>query len=243
MKKVDLQNQIKDMQKYIYTLDDELIHGKPYTDCPFTFNRDVPFNPHGCYSYYVKYFGLKESINQNKGDLELLHSITTDFIDMTTKDIFPFAYINQIRFRKFQYDPYLSEDSSGKWMCFLSKKYYLLDYVSYICKEYMELNNLSSHSCKIIDGNDSYVICFYIDIQNYKDHISCLSYLLQNHLVPKTKSGKLYNISFKLDNQTRNGEYGISFIPKLTLSDFFDLNTGEIKTEVHFNQIIKGDDN
>ena len=46
-------------------------------------------------------------------------------------------------------------------------------------------------------------------------------------MIRKTKTGKLYNISFKLDNQTRAMEYGDKFKGKITLSDFINLETGE----------------
>ncbi|PHB13588.1 hypothetical protein COE80_29895 [Bacillus pseudomycoides] len=52
-------------------------------------------------------------------------------------------------------------------------------------------------------------------------------FLIDHGLVRKTKSGRYYNISFKYDEQTRNGEYGVQFKPSITLEDLMDLNTGE----------------
>ncbi|WP_226545761.1 hypothetical protein [Bacillus thuringiensis] len=52
-------------------------------------------------------------------------------------------------------------------------------------------------------------------------------FLVDNGLVPKTKAGKYYKISFKYNKQTRNGEYGEQFKPSITLEDLMDLNTGE----------------
>ena len=43
----------------------------------------------------------------------------------------------------------------------------------------------------------------------------------------KTKTGRLYNISFKFDDQTRAGEYGADFKGAIKLAQFIDLNTGE----------------
>ena len=54
-----------------------------------------------------------------------------------------------------------------------------------------------------------------------------IAFMLEHGLVRKTKSGKLYNIGFKLDDQTRAGEYGTGFKARITLSDFVDLETGE----------------
>ncbi|HDR7764815.1 MULTISPECIES: hypothetical protein [Bacillus cereus group] len=51
-------------------------------------------------------------------------------------------------------------------------------------------------------------------------------FLINHELVPKTKAGKYYNISFKYDEQTRNGEYGEQFKPSISLKDLMDLNTG-----------------
>lgn len=52
-------------------------------------------------------------------------------------------------------------------------------------------------------------------------------FLIDNGLVPKTKAGKYYNVSFKYDEQTRNGEYGEQFKASISLKDLMDLNTGE----------------
>lgn len=75
--------------------------------------------------------------------------------------------------------------------------------------------------------DNSWVICWYCN-----DDINSLKllgkYLVDNNLVPRTKTGKLYNISFKYDKQTRNAEYGDSFTAKITLNDLLDLYTGEL---------------
>ena len=46
-------------------------------------------------------------------------------------------------------------------------------------------------------------------------------------MIQRTKKGKLYNISFKLDNQTRSGEYGEAFKSSIKLSNFINLDTEE----------------
>ena len=55
------------------------------------------------------------------------------------------------------------------------------------------------------------------------------AFMLENNLIQKTKAGKLFNISFKLDDQTRAGEYGADFKSEIKLADFIDLYTGEWK--------------
>ena len=51
--------------------------------------------------------------------------------------------------------------------------------------------------------------------------------MMDNNLIRKTKAGKLYNISFKYDNQTRAGEYGTAFTGEIKLEHFVDLQTGK----------------
>lgn len=52
--------------------------------------------------------------------------------------------------------------------------------------------------------------------------------MLDNGLIRKTKSGKLYNISFKYDSQTYEGKYkGSGFAGEIKLADSVDLETGE----------------
>ena len=52
--------------------------------------------------------------------------------------------------------------------------------------------------------------------------------VLDNGLFGKTKSGKLYNISFKYDSQTYTGKYkGSGFIGEIKLADLVDPKTGE----------------
>ncbi|MFT0827237.1 hypothetical protein VSK92_22945 [Bacillus swezeyi] len=52
-------------------------------------------------------------------------------------------------------------------------------------------------------------------------------FLIDHGLVKKTNAGRYYNISFKYDDQTRNGEYGRQFKSSISLKDLIDLNTGE----------------
>lgn len=46
-------------------------------------------------------------------------------------------------------------------------------------------------------------------------------------MLQKTKTGKLRNISFKLNAQTCAGEYGDKFIGNIKLEQFLNLETGE----------------
>ena len=53
--------------------------------------------------------------------------------------------------------------------------------------------------------------------------------MLDNGLIRKTKSGKLYYISFKYDSQTYAGKYkgGGVFAGEIKLADFVDLESGK----------------
>lgn len=77
---------------------------------------------------------------------------------------------------------------------------------------------------------DKYVICWYSTDE--KEDLSKLAeFLVKNGLVQITKAGKLYNISFKYDSQTRSGQYGDSFVAQIGLADFIDLDTGKLTGE------------
>ncbi|MCP1096675.1 hypothetical protein M0L17_23215 [Bacillaceae bacterium OS4b] len=72
----------------------------------------------------------------------------------------------------------------------------------------------------------SWVIVWYSNDEE-KALKSLAKFLIDHGLVAKTKSGRYYNISFKYDKQTRNGEYGEQFKSSISLKDLIDLNTGE----------------
>lgn len=57
------------------------------------------------------------------------------------------------------------------------------------------------------------------ELDDVEAHRRVVAFMLEHGLVRKTKSGKLYNIGFKLDDQARAGEYGAGFKARITLSD------------------------
>lgn len=71
------------------------------------------------------------------------------------------------------------------------------------------------------------VCCFYLNGDDSEAHHRAIEFLLRHDLVRRTKTGRLYNVSFKFDEQTRAGEYGGNFHAKIRLADFADLDTGE----------------
>ncbi|MFC7784246.1 hypothetical protein ACFQWC_07065 [Rossellomorea sp. GCM10028870] len=92
---------------------------------------------------------------------------------------------------------------------------------------------LVKHSDPTIDksmyrgaGQGEAVIWYSTDKK--EDLTKLVEYLIENNLIQKTKTGKLYNISFKYDTQTRNNEYGDNFVAQIKLADLVNLATGEI---------------
>lgn len=58
-------------------------------------------------------------------------------------------------------------------------------------------------------------------------HRRVIAFMLEQDLIRRTKSGKLFNIGFKLDDQTRARVYEAAFKAQIRLGDFIDLESGE----------------
>jgi hypothetical protein len=112
------------------------------------------------------------------------------------------------------------DDKVGKWMYFFNDK----EFAAKVCSEAV-LSNVVSES-KHSNADDG-VCCFYLNSDDKEAHKRILTFFIENRLIRKTKTGRLYDISFKLDNQTLNGEYGREYSSDIKLSSFVDLNTGE----------------
>ena len=59
----------------------------------------------------------------------------------------------------------------------------------------------------IAAGSKQGVCCFYLNGNDRESHKRVLGYMLENGLIRKTKTGKLYNISFGFDSETYAGKY------------------------------------
>ena len=110
----------------------------------------------------------------------------------------------------------------GKWMYFFENK----EWASKLCEETVSLDIVAE--AKHSDA-DSGVCCFYANIDDMRRHRKILTYFIENNMIRQTKSGKYYDISFKKDEQTDQGEYGEGFKAELKLSDLMNLETGEWK--------------
>lgn len=119
----------------------------------------------------------------------------------------------------------------GKWMFFFSpfKSALMNDIVgTAVLNGVVVEAKYSNPETLIAAGSKHGVCCFYLNGNDREGHKRILSYMLDNRLVKKTKSGKLYNISFKYDSETYAGKYkGSGFSGKIKLADFVDLETGE----------------
>ena len=110
----------------------------------------------------------------------------------------------------------LDEHKCGKWMYFFGD----VEFAEKICKAAVE-NGVVAES-KHSDAPEG-VCCFYSNGDDVEAHKRTIQFFLENNLIRKTKAGKLYNISFKFDDQTRAGEYGELFQSEIKLDRFLDL--------------------
>lgn len=108
----------------------------------------------------------------------------------------------------------------GKWMYFFNDR----PFVEKICKKAIEKNIVLD--CKH-SNDDSGVSCFYLNDDDIETHKKVITFFIENNLIRKTKEGKLYNISFKHDDQTIAGEYGKDYSSNIKLDNFINLETGE----------------
>lgn len=97
------------------------------------------------------------------------------------------------------------------------------DFAAQICEEAVKTGIVEE--AKYADA-DTGVCCFYLNCDDIDAHKKVISYFLEKRLIKKTKAGKLHNISFKLNSQTRAGQYGEDFQGTIKLADFIDLDTG-----------------
>lgn len=120
----------------------------------------------------------------------------------------------------------LDIETCGKWMAYFDD----FDFAEDICREAVESGAAAECKCTsrfMLATRGSGVICFYVNGDDTQGHRKILSFMIEHDLIRRTKSGRLYNIGFKFDFQTRAGEYGEAFVPKMTLSNFVNPETGE----------------
>ncbi len=117
-------------------------------------------------------------------------------------------------------------DKVGKWMYFFSGRNGR-DFAEEKCQEAVAESIVAE--AKRSDSTDTGVACFYLNIDDFEGHKKIITFFIQNQMIRRTKSGKLYDISFKLDNQTLAGQYGSDFTASIKLSQLLDLQTEKWK--------------
>ena len=117
-------------------------------------------------------------------------------------------------------DAGLDPNKCGKWMYFFANR----AFVAGVCERAVSTGVVveAKHS----DAPRG-VACFYMKVDDCPAHRRVITYFLENGLVQRTKTGRLYDISFKLDTQTIAGQYGPDFHSAIKLSTFLDLTTGD----------------
>lgn len=119
----------------------------------------------------------------------------------------------------------LEKHKCGKWMHFFNDQEFAMS----ICEKAIAEN--VCYECKCTDmestGSETGVICFYLNGDDIENHRRVIQFMIDNQLIRKTKTGRLYNMSYKFDDQTRAGEYGADFSGAIKLEHFIDLNTGK----------------
>ena len=117
-----------------------------------------------------------------------------------------------------------NRNTRGKWMHF----FYDQGFAQNICEKAIEEGVCRECKCSDLEttGRTPGVICFFINGNDVEAHKRVLLFMLENDLIQKTKKGRLYNISFKYNRQTRAGEYGSNYEGTIKLDQFVDLETG-----------------
>ena len=111
----------------------------------------------------------------------------------------------------------------GKWMYFYRNNEGF-EFARNMCR--LSIKSGITTESKVSDDKFQGVSCFYCESDDLKTHKKIIDFFLEHKMIRKTKAGKLYDISFKLDLQTDAGLYNKSFQPELKLSEFVDLYTG-----------------
>lgn len=118
----------------------------------------------------------------------------------------------------------------GKWMTFFPNDMDSIKYMQEVCEWAIKREIVQSvkHTYfGALFGPPQGVACFYMHGDDDAAHRRVIAYFLEKDLIMKTKSGRLYNISFKYDEQTREGQYGNDFVAEIKLDRFLNLSTRE----------------
>ena len=118
-----------------------------------------------------------------------------------------------------------NKDKIGKWIVHFNNR----KQIEQVCQEAVEFGIIEE--AKHTNADDG-VACFYLECDDIETHKSIIAFLLDNNCLPKTKTGRLCNIAYKLDSQTYAGEYGKKFKSHINLEQFLDLDTCEFWDDI-----------
>ena len=96
--------------------------------------------------------------------------------------------------------PALDESRCGKWMFYFND----IEFAEEVCRKAalgMVVAECKHSSFESVIENGRGVACFYLNLDDVEAHRRVVAFMLEHGLVRKTKSGKLYNIGFKLDDR------------------------------------------
>ncbi len=120
--------------------------------------------------------------------------------------------------------PEFDTNKVGKWMYFFKDRQGF-EFAREMCQ--LAVSGGVVKEAKVADSVIEGVSCFYTEADDIETQKKIISFFIEHSMIRKTKAGKFYNISFKFDRQTDDGEYGSDFQAELKLADFIDLSTGK----------------
>lgn len=106
--------------------------------------------------------------------------------------------------------PELDKHRCGKWMFFFNDN----EFAEEVCREAAlgkVVAECKHSSSETLAKSGRGVACFYLNMDDDEAHRRVIAFMLEHDLIRRTKPGKLFNIGFKLDDQTRAREYGPAF--------------------------------
>ena len=93
------------------------------------------------------------------------------------------TYINELEANQFV------DEKLGKWLVFFND----IERAKHICKNAVEEKVVAKSQ---YSNEPKGVACFYLNCDDLNGHKRVISYLIENHLIPKSKNGNFLDIDF-----------------------------------------------
>lgn len=81
----------------------------------------------------------------------------------------------------------------------------------------------------------SCVLCLYTT-SDKNEMANLCKFMIDNGIIRKTSNGEYKNLSYKKEEQTKNDKYGDKFNADIKLSDFINLETGDVLNSKECNK-------